>query len=115
MRKISIFILLTSAFIAFSQTQHINQLIENVLPDFIVSYNHDHKMDLSIIENEMPYLAAHSLEIKSCKYVKGKLNGGLEDGDYCNSPSFYLISKDTLRMQFFIYGAKKQFPGLRIR
>ena len=105
---------MVKTFMVFAQTQHINQLIGNVLPDYIVSYNHEHKMDLTVIENEMPFLAARTLNIKTSKYVQGETNGGLKDGYYCDDPSVYLISKDTLRLQFFLCSANNQFPGLRI-
>lgn len=114
MRNTIILVLLANVVSAFSQTQHINQLIEDVLPDFIVHYNNTHQMDLAIINNEMPYGVAHSLSIRNKKFVKGKVNGGLKDGYYCSSPSIYLVSKDTLSVQFFFYGANKKFPGLRI-
>ena len=71
-------------------------------------------MELAIINNEMPYGLAHSLSIKNKKFVKGKINGGLKDGYYCSSPSFYLVSKDTLSIQFFLCEANKKFPGIGI-
>ncbi len=114
MRKSVLLFLLAKTFMVFAQTQHINQLIENVLPDFIVSYNHEHKMDLTVIENRMPFLAARTMKVKTSKYVEGETNVGLKDGYYCDGPSIYLISKDTLRLQFFLCGANKEFPGLRI-
>ena len=113
-RNVVMLLLLTKAFFAFAQTQHINQLIENVLPDFISSYEKKRNKDYSILENRGPYLAANAMKIKTSKYVEGKTNGGLKDGYYCDGPSIYLISKDTLRLQFFLCGANKEFPGLRI-
>ena len=114
MRKSAILVLLTHVVFAFSQTQHMNQLIEDVLPDFIAHYNSTHKMELSIINNQMPYKAAHLLALNNEKYVEGKVNGGLKDGYYCSSPSLYLVSKDTLSIQFFLCEANKKFPGLGI-
>jgi hypothetical protein len=52
--------------------------------------------------------------MKKAKYVEGKVNGGLKDGYYCSSPSIYLVSKDTLSVQFFFCGVNKKFPGLKI-
>jgi hypothetical protein len=114
MKFFFITLFLTKAFFTFCQTQHINQLIENVLPDFINSYNNNHHMNLLIIENSLPYKAVHSLKEEKVKYVEGLINGGLKDGYYCDGPSAYLVSCDTLRLQFFLCGANKQFPGLRI-
>jgi len=114
MRNTAILVLLTQVVFAFSQPQHMNQLIEDVLPDFIAHYNSTHKMELSIINNQMPYKAAHLLAMNNEKYVEGKVNGGLKDGYYCSSPSLYLVSKDTLSIQFFLCEANKKFPGLGI-
>ncbi len=109
---ITLFLLLKVLFV-FSQPQHINQLIDNVLPNFITNYNITHNIDLVIIDNEMPYRAEPFSQIKTTKYIEGKTNGGLIDGYYCTSPSFYLVSKDTLRMQFFLITVDKKW-GERI-
>lgn len=98
----------------FSQTQHLNQLIDEVLPNFITEYNNTHNMDLVVINNQMPYRAAPSLPTKTRRYKMGKINGDLEDGYYCASPSIYFVSRDTLRIQFFLCSANKDFPGLGI-
>jgi len=114
MRNAIIIILLTKVIFAFSQTQHMNQLIEDVLPDFITNYNKTHHMDFVLIENEMPYKATRTLPIKTKKFIEGKINGGLKNGYYCTGPSTFLVSKDTLRMQFFLCGTNKKIPGLAI-
>ena len=114
MRSTIIVILLANVGFAFSQTQHMNQLIEEVLPNFIANYNNTHQMDITIINNQMPYRVAHSLAMRNRNYIEGKINGNLKDGYYCSSPSFYLVSKDTLSMQFFLCGVNKDYPGLKI-
>lgn len=114
MRKIIVILFLIKALFAFPQTQHMNQLIKDVFPNFIADYNNTHQMELVIIKNQMPYRVAHSLGMKNRTFVDGKINGGLKDGYYCSSPSFYLVSKDTLSIQFFLCGANKKFPGLGI-
>ena len=113
MRIFVLLLLMVKTFMVFAQTQHINQLIENVLPDFISSYNNKHNTDFSIVENGFPYLAANAMKMKKCKYVEGRINGGLKNGNHCNFPSLYLISKDTLSMQIFLCSASKRF-GLKI-
>lgn len=113
MRIFVLLLLMVKTFMVFAQTQHINQLIGNVLPDFISSYNNKHNTDFSIVENGFPYLAANAMKMKKCKYVQGETNGGLKDGYYCDDPSVYLISKDTLSMQIFLCSASKRF-GLKI-
>ena len=109
MRKYVLILLMAKAFLAFAQTQHINQLIENVLPDFISNYNNKRNTDYYIVENQIPYLAANAMTIKKSKYVMGKNKVGLKNGhNYCTRPSVYLISKDTLRIQFFLCQASKR-------
>jgi hypothetical protein len=114
MRNVVIIVFLTNVVFAFSQPQHMNQLIEDVLPDFMAHYQDTHQMEFAVIDNQMPYGASHSLAMKKAKYVEGKVNGGLKDGYYCSRPSIYLVSKDTLSVQFFLYEANKKFPGLGI-
>lgn len=114
MKKLVLLLLLTKALCVFSQTQHINQLIDDVLPNFVNNYKNTHDIDLVVINNEMPYRTVPSWTLKTKKYVDGKVNGGLDDGYYCSIPSIYLVSKDTLTMQFFLCDANKKFPGLRI-
>ena len=114
MRKIFVLMLLIKTFFVFSQTQQLNQLIDDTLPFFIINYYNTHNIDLVIINNQMPYRAVPSANIKTKKYIEGKTNGGLKDGYYCTSPSFYLVSKDTLCMQFFVCRANKKISTIGI-